>query len=29
VQFEMDSNVTPVQRALRDAWLGRKPRPAS
>jgi predicted metalloprotease with PDZ domain len=29
VQFEMDSTATPVQRALREAWLGRKPRPAS
>jgi predicted metalloprotease with PDZ domain len=29
VQFEMDSNATPAQRALREAWLGRKPRPAS
>jgi predicted metalloprotease with PDZ domain len=29
VRFEMDSNATPVQRTLREAWLGRKPRPAS
>jgi len=29
VQFEMDSNASPAQRALREAWLGRKPRPAS
>jgi predicted metalloprotease with PDZ domain len=29
VRFEMDSNATPAQRALREAWLGRKPRPAS
>jgi predicted metalloprotease with PDZ domain len=29
VQFEMDPTATPVQRALREAWLGRKPRPAS
>jgi predicted metalloprotease with PDZ domain len=29
VRFEMDSIVTPEQRALRAAWLGRKPRPAS
>jgi len=29
VQFEMDSTATPVQRALWEAWLGRKPRPAS
>ncbi|HUQ14614.1 MAG TPA: hypothetical protein VM094_01065 [Gemmatimonadales bacterium] len=29
VRFEMDSTTTPEQRALREAWLGRKPRPAS
>ncbi len=29
VRFEMDSTATPEQRALREAWLGRKPRPAS
>lgn len=29
IRFEMDSSVTPVQRALREAWLGRKPRPES
>jgi predicted metalloprotease with PDZ domain len=29
VRFEMDSTPTPEQRALREAWLGRKPRPAS
>jgi hypothetical protein len=29
VRFEVDSAPTPAQRALRDAWLGRKPRPAS
>jgi predicted metalloprotease with PDZ domain len=29
VRFEMDSHATPAQRALREAWLGRKPRPAS
>ena len=29
VGFEMDSTATPEQRALREAWLGRKPRPAS
>jgi predicted metalloprotease with PDZ domain len=28
-RFEVDSAPTPEQRALRDAWLGRKPRPAS
>ena len=28
-RFEMDSAATPAQRALREAWLGRKPRPAS
>jgi predicted metalloprotease with PDZ domain len=28
-RFEVDSAPTPGQRALRDAWLGRKPRPAS
>ena len=29
VRFEIDSAATPAQRALREAWLGRKPRPAS
>jgi predicted metalloprotease with PDZ domain len=29
VRFEVDSSPTPAQRALREAWLGRKPRPAS
>ena len=29
MRFEMDSAATPAQRALREAWLGRKPRPAS
>ena len=29
VRFEMDSTATPEQRALREAWLGRRPRPAS
>jgi predicted metalloprotease with PDZ domain len=29
VRFEVDSAPTPAQRALREAWLGRKPRPAS
>lgn len=29
VRFEVDSAPTPAQRTLRDAWLGRKPRPAS
>jgi hypothetical protein len=29
VRFEMDSTATPEQRALREAWLGRKPRAAS
>jgi predicted metalloprotease with PDZ domain len=29
VRFEEDSAATPAQRALREAWLGRKPRPAS
>ena len=29
VRFEVDSAATPAQRALREAWLGRKPRPAS
>ena len=28
-RFEVDSAPTPEQRVLRDAWLGRKPRPAS
>jgi predicted metalloprotease with PDZ domain len=28
-RFEVDSTATPEQRALREAWLGRKPRPAS
>jgi predicted metalloprotease with PDZ domain len=28
-RFEVDSAPTPDQGALRDAWLGRKPRPAS
>ena len=28
-RFEVDSAPPPEQRALRDAWLGRKPRPAS
>jgi hypothetical protein len=28
-RFEIDSAATPAQEALRDAWLGRKPRPAS
>jgi predicted metalloprotease with PDZ domain len=28
-RFEIDSAPTPVQKTLRDAWLGRKPRPAS
>jgi predicted metalloprotease with PDZ domain len=28
-RFEVDSAPTPDQRVLRDAWLGRKPRPAS
>jgi predicted metalloprotease with PDZ domain len=28
-RFEVDSAPTPDHRALRDAWLGRKPRPAS
>jgi hypothetical protein len=28
-RFEIDSAPTPAQRALREAWLGRKPRPAS
>jgi predicted metalloprotease with PDZ domain len=28
-RFEIDSAATPAQRALREAWLGRKPRPAS
>ena len=29
VRFEVDSAPTPAQRTLREAWLGRKPRPAS
>jgi predicted metalloprotease with PDZ domain len=29
VRFEVDTAATPAQRALREAWLGRKPRPAS
>ncbi len=29
VRFEVDSAPLPAQRALRKAWLGRKPRPAS
>jgi predicted metalloprotease with PDZ domain len=29
VRFELDSAATPAQRALREAWLGRKPRAAS
>jgi predicted metalloprotease with PDZ domain len=29
VRFEVDSDPTPAQRTLREAWLGRKPRPAS
>jgi predicted metalloprotease with PDZ domain len=29
VRFEMESTPSPAQRALREAWLGRKPRPAS
>jgi predicted metalloprotease with PDZ domain len=28
-RFEVDSAHSPAQRALRDVWLGRKPRPAS
>jgi predicted metalloprotease with PDZ domain len=28
-RFEIDSAPTPAQKALRDAWLRRKPRPAS
>jgi hypothetical protein len=28
-RFEVDSAPTPAQRAFREAWLGRKPRPAS
>jgi predicted metalloprotease with PDZ domain len=28
-RFEIDSAPTPGQRALREAWLGQKPRPAS
>jgi hypothetical protein len=27
--FEIDPAPTPAQRALREAWLGRKPRGAS
>ena len=29
VRFEFDSTASPAQRSLREAWLGRKPRPAS
>ena len=29
LRLEMDSAATAAQRALREAWLGRKPRPAS
>jgi hypothetical protein len=29
LRFELDSMPTERQRALREAWLGRKPRPAS
>ncbi|MGH7579047.1 MAG: peptidase, partial [Gemmatimonadales bacterium] len=29
VRFEIDSAPTPAQRDLREAWLGRKPQPAS
>jgi predicted metalloprotease with PDZ domain len=29
VRFEVGSAATPAQRTLREAWLGRKPRPAS
>ena len=29
VNFQIDSTPTPRQRTLREAWLGRKPRPAS
>jgi len=29
VRFEVDAAPTPAQRALREAWLGRKPRAAS
>jgi predicted metalloprotease with PDZ domain len=29
VRFEVDSAPAPAQRALREAWLGRRPRPAS
>jgi hypothetical protein len=29
VRFEMDSTLTPEQRALREAWLGRKSKPDS
>lgn len=28
-RFEIDSALTPTQKALHDAWLGRKPRPAN
>jgi predicted metalloprotease with PDZ domain len=29
VRFDVDSAPSPAQRALREAWLGRRPRPAS
>jgi predicted metalloprotease with PDZ domain len=29
VRFEVDSAATPAQRALREAWLGKKPKAAS
>jgi predicted metalloprotease with PDZ domain len=29
IRFQIDSAATPAQLRLRDAWLGRKPRPAS
>jgi len=29
IRFELDPAPTPAQRTLREAWLGRKPRPAS
>jgi predicted metalloprotease with PDZ domain len=29
IRFEVDSAATPAQRGLREAWLGRKPRPSS
>ena len=29
VRFEVDSAPSPAQKSLREAWLGRKPRPAS